>query len=598
MFLKVCPSVSINAKHWASQVTVTSFTPNATVYAIELIGFKLPGASESSIHGQWLAVSASLVSELSYASGYTDIHVGSQPAVSSLDGSVIAIIDRSQLLVRSSENGHVQQVYDLPPGFATSCRFIRWYQQSGIQRVLLADDARIVVYDISKAQVYAEITGANGFTKLADVEFGWTHDEVMVFSDFGFRLQIWALISKRAIEIKDPKSILPCYSYRLTTGHLALLTRPASHDILMIVAPQTHEVLETVELSTVDARGVMYSPDGNWLAVWDTASAGCRVLVLTANGHLYKTYALPQDELNLGVRSVQWSPGSDFLAVGDNEGTVTVLGANTVRWHISTIWQEISTDVLQFTPRLTFTQPATIESPHGAVWQEEIGPSRTRGYAEAKQPATSPSNESFRSVKEGDAGTSILEFNIDDTLLATKCNDTPSTLRIVSPQSGKLVAALIHHAPIRAIRWHDRHADLLLIQCAIRDPTIYVWRASWSSPRIFSVSLKPPFGRLTASWLCSDEGNIRYMLTNSEQLAFGQFTPDGAESQANRDFIDGLGPEDMFDEGHSLDLSTARMLENDTMADDTAAPGLSTQLGFTSAVEDTFHYRRPSQAVP
>lgn len=88
------------------------------------------------------------------------------------------------------------------------------------------------------------------------------------------------------------------------------------------------------------------------------------------------------------------------------------------------------------------------------------------------------------------------------------------------------------------------------------------------------------------------------MLTNSEQLAFGQFTPDGAESQANRDFINGLGPEDMFDEGHSLDLSTARLLEHDTMADDTAAPGLSTQLGFTSAVEDTFHYRRPSQAVP
>ncbi|KAI4192537.1 MAG: hypothetical protein LQ346_004249 [Caloplaca aetnensis] len=504
----------------------------------------------------------------------------SQPAVPSIDGAVIAIIDRSQLLVRSSETGHVQQVYDLPPGFATSCRFIRWYQQSGIQRVLLADDARIVVYDISKPQMYAEITGANGLTKLANVDFGRTHDEVMVFSDFGFKLQIWALTSKRAIEIKDPKSVLPCYSYRSTTGHLALLTRPASHDILMIVAPQTHEVLETVELSTIDAGGVMYSPNGNWLAVWDTASAGCRVLVLTADGHLFKTYSLPQNELNLGVRSVQWNPGSDFLAVGDNEGTVTVLRANT------------------FTPRMTFTQPATIESPHGSVWQEEIGPSRTRGYAEAKQPATSPSNESFRSVKEGDAGTSILEFNIDGTLLATKSNDTPSTLRIVSPQSGELVAALIHHAPIRAIRWHDRHADLLLIQCAIRDPTIYVWRASWSSPRIFSVSIKPPFGRLAASWLSSDEGNIRYMLTNSEQLAFGQFTPDGAESQANRDFINGLGPEDMFDEGHSLDLSTARLLEHDTMADDTAAPGLSTQLGFTSAVEDTFHYRRPSQAVP
>lgn len=305
---------------------------SAIVYAIELVIIpRFKGARGLSIHGQWLAIFASLVSELAHAGGYTDIHVGSQPAVPSIDGAVIAIIDRSQLLVRSSETGHVQQVYDLPPGFATSCRFIRWYQQSGIQRVLLADDARIVVYDISKPQMYAEITGANGLTKLANVDFGRTHDEVMVFSDFGFKLQIWALTSKRAIEIKDPKSVLPCYSYRSTTGHLALLTRPASHDILMIVAPQTHEVLETVELSTIDAGGVMYSPNGNWLAVWDTASAGCRVLVLTADGHLFKTYSLPQNELNLGVRSVQWNPGSDFLAVGDNEGTVTVLRANTVR---------------------------------------------------------------------------------------------------------------------------------------------------------------------------------------------------------------------------------------------------------------------------
>lgn len=527
------------------------------------------------------------------------MHVGSQPAVPSLDGVVIAVIDRSQLLVRSSASGHVQQTYDLPPGFATSCRFIKWYRQLEVQRLLLADDARILVYDISKPQVYAEITGATGLTKLANIDFGRTPDEVMVFSDFGFKLQIWSLITKRAIEIKDPKSTLPCYSYRSTTGHLALLTRPASHDILMIIAPHTHEVLETAELSTVDARGVVYSPNGNWLVVWDTASAGCRVLVLTADGHLFKTYSLPQDELNLGVRSVQWSRGSDFIAVGDNEGTVTILGANTVSCDICRVFSEMSLlTAFKFTPRMTCTRSATIESSHGSVWQEEIGPSRTRGYAEAKQPATSPSNEMFRSVKEGDAGITILEFNVDGSLLASRCNDTPSTLRIFSPRSGELVAALIHHAPVRAIRWHDRHADLLLIQCAIRDPTIYVWRASWSSPRIFSLPLKPPLGHLTASWLSSNQGKIRYMLTNCEQMAVGQFTPDGAESQANGNICDGLGPEEMFDEGHSLDLSPARLLEQDTMADDTAAPGLSTQLGFTSAVEDTFHYRRPRQAVP
>lgn len=274
----------------------------------------------------------------------------------SLDGHLIAVVDHSHLLVRSSEDGAVKQSYDLPPGFETSSLFIRWNQAVGnggdapgraridtvqdaveSRRLLLADDARIMVYDINKPQVFAEISGATGLTKLADVDFGRTFDEVMVFSDFGFKLQIWSLTAKRAIEVKDPKPVPACYSYRPTTGHLALLTRPAARDILMIIAPHTHEVLETSELPTVDARGVKYSPDGNWLVIWDSASSGCRVLVLTADAHLFKTYSLPQDELNLGVTYVQWSPTSECLAIGDYEGKITILGKNTVRLHVLTI---------------------------------------------------------------------------------------------------------------------------------------------------------------------------------------------------------------------------------------------------------------------
>lgn len=167
-------------------------------------------------------------------------------------------------------------------------------------------------------------------TKLDDVDFGWTPDEVMIFSDFGFKLQIWSLPTKRAVEVKDPKSITSSYSYRPMTGHLAILTRPAAHDILLIIAPQSQEVLSTSELSTVDARGIEYSPDGNWLAVFDTASAGCRVVILTADGNHFKTYSLPQEESNPGVRRIQWSPTGDHLAIGDCEGNVALLGKNTV----------------------------------------------------------------------------------------------------------------------------------------------------------------------------------------------------------------------------------------------------------------------------
>ncbi|KAL8933691.1 MAG: hypothetical protein Q9216_006251 [Gyalolechia sp. 2 TL-2023] len=559
-----------------------------------------PGPSHSLCMAFWVQWQAGKYSPVRLKIGIcdqADEDVATQPALPSRNGAFIAAIDRSQLVIRSSKDALVVQKYDLPSGFATSCRFIRWWKAPGDvstprrledsmnhdkvdkDRLILADNNRIVVYDIEKPQVYAEISGATCLTKLANVDFGRIPDEVMVLSDFGFKLQLWSLTTKRAFEVKDPKQVPSYYSYRPSSGHLALLTRTGAYDILLIMAPSTYEVLTTSELPTVDVCGVRYSPDGNWLVVWDAASAGCRVLLLTADGHLYRTYSLPQEDLNLGVRCVEWSPDGECLAVGDYEGRVTILDEKT------------------FMPRLTFIHRPTIDDPNERVWQEELGPSRTRGYAEATQPAISPSVDSFPSAKEGSHGITIMDFNVDGNLLASRDGATPSTLRIYAPKSGQSLAALIHHAPIKSIHWHPRLTDLLLIQCAIPEPTVYAWRLQWNAPKIFILSLKAPFGQLKSSWLSYDDENIRYMLGNTEQYAIGQFTPDGEEAlwQPNDECPDGLGPEDMFDEGNSLDLSPVKMAE-DASSDDTPALGLSTQLGYTSAIEDTFHYRHQSQA--
>ncbi|KAL8696757.1 MAG: hypothetical protein Q9201_007491 [Fulgogasparrea decipioides] len=521
-----------------------------------------------------------------------------QLPVPSFDGGHIAVIAGSHLLIRSSSNGNILQTYELPLGFAHSCRFIRWYRRTSIdggtslgdgsdighdedgpQWLLLADDARIMVYDVSKPQLYGEIRGATNLTKLAGVDFGRTPEEIMVFSDFGLKLQIWSLTSKRAVEVKDPKAVSANYSYRSSTGHLALLTRPAAHDILVIMAPHTHEVLTTVELATVDARGVVYSPDGNWLAIWDTASAGCRVLLLTADGHHFKTFTLPQDELNLGVSQVQWSPAGDGLAIGDHRGSVTILHKHT------------------FLPRMRLFHHPTIDIPHGIVWQEEIGPSLTRSYAEARQPAESPLQESFQTGKERVPGTGLVKFNISGTLLASTSSITPSTLWMYSLRSGQPLTALIHHSPVKSIRWHRIIADLLLITCATPEPILYIWRASWARPKILSLPLKAPSGQPKALWLSLDDNVIRFMLSNTDQSAIGRISPDGEEVPWHQDggYLGKLGSEDMFDEGHSLELSPIKVPEeNGAYPNDTPTLGLSTQLCHTSTIEDTFQFRRQS----
>ncbi|KAL8868887.1 MAG: hypothetical protein Q9174_004687 [Haloplaca sp. 1 TL-2023] len=438
-----------------------------------------------------------------------------------------------------------------------------------------------MVFDITRPQMYTEISGATTLTKLARVEFGRTPDELMVFSDFGFKMQIWSLTTKRAVEIKDPKSCSSSFSYRPKTGHLALLTRPAAHDVLLILAPNTYDILGTWELGTVDARGIAYSPDGNWIAVWDTASAGCRVLLLTADGHHFKNYSLPEDDLNLGISNVQWNPSGECLAVGDHDGKITLLRANT------------------FVPQTMFSHPATFEAPGKTIWQEEIGQSLCRSYTAAPQPAESPSVASFPATKEKMSGVTLMKFNASGTLLASRDAATPSTLWIHSVHTRQLFTALIHHSPIKSIRWHNHIEDLLLIQCAIPEPIVHVWKASWSYPQVVRLPLKAPLGQTMATWLSFDDHIVRLMLNNNTQSAIGQIRLDGQEMAWKEDtgYQDGLGPEDMFDEGNSIDLSPVKPLERGIEDNETPALGLSTQLGHSLEVEDTFQFRRQGQAA-
>ncbi|KAL9578532.1 MAG: hypothetical protein Q9203_007063 [Teloschistes exilis] len=432
-----------------------------------------------------------------------------QSPVPSFDGKYIAVINDLGLSIRLTVNGDEIQSYVLPPGFAHSCRFIRWYptrageattgsdwnnvsHDSGrSSQLLLADDAKIVVYDVTKPQAYAEITGATSLTKLASIDFGYTPDEIIVLSDFGWKLQIWSLTTKRAVEIKDPKSVASSYSYRPRTGHLALLTRPAAHDFLLIMAPDSHEILSTWELATIDARGVKYSPD---------------------------------------------------------------------------------------------------------VWQEEIGPSLGRRYAEARQPAVSPSQEHFPTSKEKLVGVGPMKFNVDGTLLASKSSATPSTVWIHSLETGRTLTALIHHSPITLLRWHHAIHDLLLLQCATPEPTVYLWKANWPNPRIYNLPLKAPMGQSKASWLSSTENTISFMLSNANQTAIERLTLDGETTNWQGDG-NGLGPEAMFDEGNSLDLSPVRSSGDGAYPNETTTLGLSTQLGHSLDIEDTFQFRRHGQAV-
>lgn len=159
-----------------------------------------------------------------------------------------------------------------------------------------------------------------------------------MFSDFGLKLSIFNLATSKSVDIGSPKFYSPGVatkgtSYRRGTHNLAVLTRSGGKDIISIHSPNTLEVMRSWYPDTVDAQGLNWGPDGRWIAIWDSASQGHRILMYTADGHLYKIWkgpiAVPGENtdpaLRVGVKSLCWNPAGSHLAVGDYSRRVTLL---------------------------------------------------------------------------------------------------------------------------------------------------------------------------------------------------------------------------------------------------------------------------------
>lgn len=222
-------------------------------------------------------------------------------------------------------------------------RFIRWSPSSNgsvngsthseSRRILCASGRCISVWDLEDDKWSADIqdvdTAGNG--GVVNVEFGATHDEVIAFHGFSTKITIFSLKTGQAQAIKSPKfSHSNGFSYRPETGHFAILLKLEAVDTLSIHEKETYEVVNTVAVPTVDAQGLKWSPDGCWLAIWDTASMGTKIVIYTADGQLFKTYTGREEELDLGVRTIAWSPTSQILGMGNHDGSVDFLGGDTV----------------------------------------------------------------------------------------------------------------------------------------------------------------------------------------------------------------------------------------------------------------------------
>jgi WD40 repeat protein len=344
------------------------------------------------------------------------------------------------------------------------------------------------VYDLRDEKWNAVISnGSGGMGKVAHVEFGSSEDEVLVWSGFASKMTVWDLRTGRTVEVMDVKfEGKRGTAYRPTSGKgrggevLAVLCRAAGQDVLLMLASRTYKVLKRVELPTIDAQNLKWSTDGRWCAVWDSPSSGFGLHIYTADGHLYRTITRESPPLEdaynewavegLGIKTVEWVPGGEYLAVGGWDRRVRILSTRT------------------FAPIVFLDHTATICVPSVPVYTETVDAVRVRSYTLTPQPATPPKAQAEKNdVALMKAGISILAFNIEGTMCATRDDSTPTTVWIWDLRSLKPKIILIQHAPVKSLIWHPSNPALLLIQSVHDAPTVYLY-----TTHTFSESISGP----------------------------------------------------------------------------------------------------------
>lgn len=208
------------------------------------------------------------------------------------------------------------------------------------QRLLCASSSRISVWQLNSLEWHADIENIE--PNITAIDFGANDDEAILFHAWSSKVTIFNLETASSLIIKSPKFCSPTsqgHGYRPQTNQLAILLKPEASDLLTIHEAYSYETISKINLPTVDAQGLRWSPDGRWIAIWDAASNGTKVLVYTADGQHFRTYTGRNDVENthdLGIKCVEWAPlkprqpNSDVLAIGKYDGTVDLLNTRTV----------------------------------------------------------------------------------------------------------------------------------------------------------------------------------------------------------------------------------------------------------------------------
>ncbi|KAI1457668.1 hypothetical protein F4805DRAFT_169310 [Annulohypoxylon moriforme] len=504
------------------------------------------------------------------------------------DGELIATLLPSNIVIRTIQSLEVLRTVKLPPDLSTGVTNFLWSPSS--TRLLVAIIDQIHVFSARSGDFHGVVRIPPSAGRSSFVDFGAADNEVCIWSPFGIKLTLVNLTNSKVVEIANPKfysavSATKGCSFRPKTKHLVLLTRSSGKDMISIHSPETRELQRSWYPDTIDAQGLVWTPDGRWLVVCESSAQSPRVLFYTSDGHIFKDWSgplspAPQDMglLGTGVKAFTLSPDNRLAAIANSSTCICILNTpsmvETMRLHHPQVIQP--KDTLQ-------------------IWQEQNN-FRNNGsiplprFIKATQTVT-PQWTALNSLQEPTSGCNFVKFDCSSSLLATRLEDAPGTIWIWDLPSSDLRAVLMYHANVTKLEWHPVHPELLLIRCEGDGygSLVFAWDPLSQGPRSIDMSRQFPealSSKTYAAWVQTRADSAALFFTDNATCMLVSLADSDGEALP---WHDDSAPDSPMSHGNNINMrSSPKRAYEPEDAEDSIDFDLDDEYG--SEPDDTFQF--------
>lgn len=372
------------------------------------------------------------------------------------NGKFLASILSFRVIVRDAETLEIINLFN----FIDKIDKICWNGTSSLIACASLKLATIQVWEISSSETPWTCRIDEGIAGLTGMMFDPAGRNLITFSDFKLRVTVWDLVNKTAGYIQYPKYDDKGFSFRSDGKYFAIAERKDCKDSISIYDCEDWSMVKNFYPDTHDLDNIAWSPDGRYIAAWES-SLEYKIYIYFPDGRFVASYI--RDEPCLGIKSVRWSPSSQFLAVGSYDQKLRLL--NNYTWK----------------PSIEFAHPVSIDAVDINVFKEVDSESKkkmSKWEAAAEQlniryhVVRPPLNISTIKVDLDRAnpkiGVGLFEFSKDARWVTSRNDNMPNCIWIFDLMRLCQTALVTQssYSTVKLIKWNPVRAEIFVFLCS------------------------------------------------------------------------------------------------------------------------------------